>query len=147
MIANSIKKEQYVDERYKTIQFLTELNFPALPVAPKQDPYKYPKRDQNGKFEYEADGKTPKPLYTGKNPSYLDKHGIPHLIQHQKYQKTLPTQQEIYIWFAHPDNGVGTLGGWNKTVWLDFDVKHFKSPQDCKDTVLKWLEQNTLHIL
>ncbi|HIK04965.1 MAG TPA: AAA family ATPase [Trichormus sp. M33_DOE_039] len=129
-------------ERNKTIQWLNKNGFPSLPVAPQQDPYKYPRKDKNGKIECESDCKTPKPLYTGKNPSYLDKKGIPHLIQHRKYQDKLPTSQEIKTWFAHPDNGVGTLGGWNKTVWLDFDVKHFNSPQDCKHTILQWLEHN-----
>ncbi|MBD0363967.1 MAG: DUF3987 domain-containing protein, partial [Coleofasciculus sp. C3-bin4] len=77
----------------------------------------------------------PAPLFTGKNPSYLDKNGIPHLVNHRQYQHRLPSQKELEVWFAHPSNGIGTLGGWNDTVWLDFDVKKFSSQTECDTAV------------
>jgi hypothetical protein len=43
----------------------------------------------------------------------------------------LPTDQELKTWFVHPNTGVGTLGGWNDTIWLDLDVKQFASKEEC----------------
>ncbi|BAY34401.1 hypothetical protein NIES2107_63060 [Nostoc carneum NIES-2107] len=140
MIANTVGENQYLHLRNATIQWLTENEYPALPVAPLQDPFKYPKKDKKGNIEYEEDGKTPKPKFTGKNPSYLDKNNKPHLILHTQYQKRLPTRSELDTWFANPLNGVGTLGGWNNTVWIDFDVKNFDSPQQCDRLVSEWLD-------
>ncbi|MDZ8055201.1 MAG: DUF3987 domain-containing protein [Aulosira sp. ZfuVER01] len=141
MIANAIGENQALYLRNMTIKWLTQNGYPALPVAPKQDSFKYPKRDKNGNIEYEEDGKTPKPKFTGKNPSYLDENNEPHLVFHSKYQNILPTQNELDRWFANPLNGVGTLGGWNETIWIDFDVKNFDSPEECDRTVLEWLER------
>lgn len=120
-----------LQERSETINWLKTLGLPALPVAPAQDPHNYPKRNKKGEIEYEKDEVTPKPLFSGKNPSYLDANGTPHLVNHQKYQKRLPTDKELKLWFANPLNGVGTLGGWNDTIWIDFDVKQFASQQEC----------------
>ncbi len=111
----------------ETITWLQKSGYPVLPVAPKQDPSKHPKRDRLGNIEYENDGITPKALFTGKNPSYLDKSGTPRLIKHQEYHDKLPTNKELQEWFANPANGIGTLGGWRNTVWVDFDVKQFQS--------------------
>jgi hypothetical protein len=134
----------------EVINWLKTSNFPALPVAPAQDARKHPKIVQ-------ADGAKeiwkhcpltrelqPIPLYTGKNPSYLDQDGKPHLINHCQYQKRLPTPLEIETWFANPLNGIGTLGGWNNTIWLDFDVKQFSSQEECDAAVLKILEHPEL---
>lgn len=45
---------------------------------------------------------------------------------------------------ANPANGVRTLGGWNNTVWLDFDVKQFPTQEECDAAVLKILEHPEL---
>lgn len=130
-----------VTERNSTIQWLVDNGFPALPVAPKQDPFNYPKKDKKGNIEYEADGETPKPLFTGKNPSYLDANNTPHLLHHSKYQKRLPTPDELNTWFTNEKNGVGTLGSWNNIIWVDFDVKNFDSQQECDHVVSEWLQE------
>lgn len=130
----------FVELRQEVINWLIENNFPVLPAAPKQDSVKYPKKNSKHEIEYEGDGVTPKSLFTGKNPSYLDESGIPHLVFHTKYQNTLPTESEIKKWFANPLNGIGTLGGWNNAVWIDFDVKHFDSTSECEDAALDCAE-------
>jgi hypothetical protein len=130
-----------LQERSETINWLSTLGLPALPVAPAQDPHKYPKRNKKGEIEYEKDEVTPKPLFTGKNPSYLDEYGTPHLINHKAFQKRLPADKELELWFANPLNGVGTLGGWNDTIWLDFDVKQFDSPEECESAALELASQ------
>jgi hypothetical protein len=117
----------FVEKRQEVINWLIKNGFPVLPVAPKQDSVKYPKKNSKHEIEYEKDGVTPKPLFTGKNPSYLDERGVPHLVSHTKYQSKLPSKAELKIWFANPLNGIGTLGGWNDAVWIDFDEKHFDS--------------------
>ena len=120
-------------DRQQVIDWLSEHNFPALPVAPRQDAYKYHKvvKAQVLREVWShcplTDNHKPIPVYTGKNPSYLDSNGQPHLLNHRRYQKQLPSQTELKHWFANPANGVGTLGGWNDAVWLDFDVKNFAS--------------------
>ena len=134
----------FVEARQETIDWLVANNFPALPVAPQQEPHKYPKRNKNGEIEYEGDG-TPKPLFTGKNPSYLDKGGIPHLINHHKYRERLPTKEEYDKWFGNPQNGVGTLGGWNDATWIDLDVKNFESASDCEAAALEIIEKLAAH--
>ncbi|MCA1992873.1 MAG: DUF3987 domain-containing protein, partial [Coleofasciculus sp. S288] len=128
-------------ERQIVIDWLTSHNYPALPVAPVQDARQYPKVvtacAKLGRWDHcplSADLK-PIPLFTGKNPSYLDKNGIPHLVNHRQYQHRLPSKKELDLWFAHPSNGIGTLGGWNDTVWLDFDVKKFSSQSECDTAV------------
>jgi len=118
--------------RTEVIDWLISKGLPPLPVAPPQDPYKYPKTNKKGEIEYSKEKGVPKSLYTGKNPSYLDEKGIPHLINHRQYQKRLPTQAELDVWFANPLNGIGTLGGWLDINWLDLDVKQFESKEKCE---------------
>ncbi len=125
----------YLTERQKTIDWLLENKYPPIPVAPAQDPYKHHKvsTDKKTGVKYcplTSDLK-PVPLYTGKNPSYLDRGGKPHLLNHRKYQNQLPTKQERKDWFANPLNGIGTLGGWNDTYWSDLDNKQFESQSEC----------------
>ncbi|MFM6005927.1 MAG: hypothetical protein ACKPA7_19835, partial [Sphaerospermopsis kisseleviana] len=79
----------YTEERSQVIQLLLSLGLPPLPVAPRQ-----------------GDGA----IFTGKNPSYLDANGSPHILAHTKYQKILPSQSELDLWFSHPLTGIGTLG-------------------------------------
>ncbi|HEY9830728.1 MAG TPA: DUF5906 domain-containing protein [Stenomitos sp.] len=129
-------KGAFVEQRQKTIDWLTENGYPALPVAPIQPADKYPLiNKKTGAVELDKDG-NPKPRFTGKNPSYLDKAGIPHLVTHSKYHDKLPTQEDLSKWFANPLNGVGTLGGWNNAIWIDFDVKNFDSDKECEDAAL-----------
>jgi hypothetical protein len=135
----------YLQERQETINWLRRHNYPVLPVAPLQEPYS----SGNHKIISENLSKgiwshcpltaslQPIPLYTGKNPSYLDSYGKPHLVNHRQYQNKLPSAQDLKKWFANPLNGVGTLGGWNNTVWLDFDVKQFPSQEECNKAALQ----------
>lgn len=121
---------QYTEERQITYDRLVTHGYPVLPVAPAQDASKYPKVNRgNGLKEWEHCPLTPQlaplPAFTGKNPSYLDRNGNPYLINHRQYQSRLPNAAERTRWFANPANGIGTLGGWNNTVWLDFDLKQF----------------------
>ena len=137
-------------ERQEVIDWLLAHNYPVLPVAPAQSPWKYhkvsPGQPEQGVWTncpLTADLQ-PIPLYTGKNPSYLDNTGLPHLLNHRQYQKRLPNKHELVAWFANPSNGVGTLGGWNSCIWLDFDVKQFPSQDECDAAVLKILEHPKL---
>jgi hypothetical protein len=126
-----------LQERAETINWLKTLGLPPLPVAPAQDSHKYPKRNKKGEIEYEKDGVTPKSLFSGKNPSYLNECGTPRLVNHKDFQKRLPTDKQLELWFANPLNGIGTLGGWHDTIWLDFDVKQFAISQECESVALE----------
>ena len=136
--------------RQQVIDWLGDNNFPALPVAPQQDAYKYHKvvKAQVLREVWShcplTDNHKPIPVYTGKNPSYLDSNEQPHLVNHRRYQKQLPSQTELKQWFANQANGVGTLGGWNDAVWLDFDVKNFASQRECDRRVDSILAQPEL---
>jgi hypothetical protein len=128
MVQTPIKPK--TSERQEVVNWLIANNYPALPVAPVQPAEQYPARDKNGETKRDKQG-NPIPAFTGKNPSYLDQNGIPHLLNHRRYQSQLPSDRELREWFANPDNGVGTLGSWNNTIWLDFDVKQFGSKEEC----------------
>lgn len=118
-------------ERQEVIDWLKAHGYPALPVAPAQPAEKYFKSDKKTREpERDKEGNLI-PLFTGKNPSYLDGNGVPHLVFHGDYQHRLPTDQELKTWFVNPNTGVGTLGGWNNTIWLDLDVKQFGSKEEC----------------
>ncbi|WP_225887054.1 bifunctional DNA primase/polymerase [Nodosilinea nodulosa] len=136
---------------WATVQWLAARHLPALPVAPAQDPYRYPRivaaKPQRGIYDHVEchwqDGQLrPNPLFTGKNPSYLDGHGIPHLVFHHHFQNRLPTQQELRQWFVHPQTGVGSLGGHQGLAWIDFDTKGFESPDACDQAIVQWLDQH-----
>jgi hypothetical protein len=138
-IAKFEDPKEILQERQQTIRWLQVHNYPVLPVAPVQDAIKHHKEVQanteKGVWQHcplTADLR-PIPLYTGKNPSYLDKDGVPHLVNHRQYQNRLPRKKELKTWFANPLNGIGTLGGWHGTVWLDFDVKKFASQIECDE--------------
>lgn len=115
-------------QRQNTIDWLLELGLPPLPVAPAQDPHTYPLLNKKGEVVYEKDGVTPKPKFTGKNPSYLDENDIPHTVSHGKYQKRQPTKEELDTWFANPLNGVGSLGS-DKWAFVDLDRHKFDAPE------------------
>ena len=120
------------------IAWLKLHGLPILPVAPIQDASKFP-LIQHGKIVY--NGGRPKPAFTGKNPSYLDLHGFPHLLPHRKYQCQLPEQREIDRWFSNPNNGIMTMGGWGNIYWIDIDVKRYSSQQSCDRSVQSWLRR------
>ena len=150
-MVNTPIKPSASSERQEVIDWLIAHNYPALPVAPTQDGRKYHKvvqaKLEQGVWTHcplEPGTLSPVPLYTGKNPSYLDRRGIPHLVNHRQYQKRLPKALELEAWFAHQSNGVGTLGGWNNTTWLDFDVKQFPSQAECDAAVSALLERPEL---
>jgi hypothetical protein len=144
-MVNTPIKPSASSERQEVIDWLIAHNYPALPVAPAQSAWKHPKtikaHPEQGVWSHcpLTTDRQPIPLYTGKNPSYLDSTGVPHLINHREYQNRLPHSSELEVWFKHPSNGVGTLGGWNNTTWLDFDVKQFPSQHECDAAVLKIL--------
>lgn len=75
--------------------------------------------------------------FTGKNPSFIDETGKPHILRHQRYQNQLPTEYELRKWFANPANGIGTLGGHNGYDWLDFDAKNYTSQEECDRDVAR----------
>lgn len=146
----------YREQRRETILWLRENGYPPLPVAPAQNPKLYHRVEKaegnRGDRCPLTENFEPIPIYTGKNPSYLDKEGKPHLINHREFQKRLPTQGELKQWFSDPRNGVGTLGGWNNTAWIDFDIKQFDydeefglSPKEvCNAVVEQWIEDKDL---
>src|SRR4028119_41777 len=128
MVQTPIKPQ--TSERQEVINWLVANNYPALPVAPAVAAEQYPAREKNGEIKRDKQG-NPIPAFTGKNPSYLDRSGKPHLVNHRQYQSQLPSDRELKNWFANPLNGVGTLGGWNNTIWLDLDLKQFASKEEC----------------
>jgi len=101
-------------------EFLSELGLPILPVAPAQGVERYHKLVKGQKVA----------LFTGKNPSFVDRNGKLHLLPHTPYQKRLPSAKEIKRWFENPANGIGTLGG-RGYEWIDLDVKQFESQEEC----------------
>jgi hypothetical protein len=128
--------------RAGTIARLKSLGLPALPVAPIQDAHAYPARNRQGEILREANGDI-KPMFTGKNPSYLDGN-TPRLLRHKVFQDRLPTQWEMQQWFAHPSNGVMTMGGWGQILWIDIDVQHYASQGRCDRSVQAWMERYPL---
>lgn len=130
----------YFGDRYSpnpgindTIIWLLDHGYPPLPIAPYHDPHQYPKLPIIPNTE-------PLPRFTGKNPSYLNFNGYPSLIKHQDFQHRLPSSSEIKCWFCDPRTGIATMGGWNNTVWLDFDVHRFQSIEDCRTILEAYLE-------
>lgn len=119
---------------------LLRLQLPPLPVAPMQDSRSYPLRDSQGRIVLDEQG-NPKPMFTGKNPSYLDRSGKPHLVKHSDFAKRAPTKNELRQWFANPLNGIGSLGGINQLYWLDLDSKHFDTSEALRSWVNSWIEQ------
>ncbi len=139
-------------EIQETINWLCAQGLPPLPIAPAQDPYVYPRviaaKTNRGYWSHcpcrcdPPDRRLlPQACFTGKNPSYLDAKGQPHLVWHTRYQTRFPTPDEIRQWFVHPKTGIGTLGGWQDLVWIDIDRKQFKSQSACDRRVEQWLDQ------
>lgn len=109
----------------QAIHDLLNLGFAPLPVAPAFPASEYPDaRDPN------------RPMFNGKNPSYIDENGRPKTVPHSKYRAQLPSESELKKWFADPSVGIGTNGG----AWLDFDLKQFKSIEQMDSTVQPIIE-------
>lgn len=122
------------------VEWLKALGLPAIPVAPAQDPHEYPLKNGKGEIVYEADGKTPKPKFNGKNPSFLGTNGKPYPVAFKKYQKSPPTVDDYQKWFANPANGIGTIPGKDNLFFIDLDAKTFKSQADCDNALSQILE-------
>lgn len=130
----------YSSERKSVALFLlNEIGAPPLPVSPAFSAEDYPARNRDGSVKVGKDGK-PLPAFTGKNPSYLDAQGIPHLVNHRDYQERMPTKEEMTAWFSNPANGIGTLGGWSNIIWLDWDAKQFDDAEQCAQVFFGWLD-------
>lgn len=138
------------NEIQQTIELLLEQKLSPLPVAPAQDSQRYPAYDKTSRIKTDRQG-NPVPAFDGKNPSYLDVKGIPHLIKHQKYHDRLPTPEELKLWFQNPNTGVGALGN-HEIRWLDLDRHKFSSQEECDrafygllekypDLAQSWIEQ------
>jgi hypothetical protein len=148
MFANFNRNQSFTStpEIQAVIDWLLLNHLPPLPVAPRQNSREYPKliKADLAKQIWEHcpfdDDLQPIPLFTGKNPSFLDRHGVPHLINHRQYQSKLPSGSDLRKWFANPDNGIGTLGGHSGVIWLDFDIKQFESELECSKAVKTWGE-------
>jgi hypothetical protein len=149
------KKNERLSLRAQKISWLLANSLPPLPVAPAQDPYRYHKviKASRSRGEYcplNSD-RHPISIFTGKNPSYLDESGKPHLVNHQAYQTRLPSNKEIKRWFANSDNGIGTLGceiasgtKSERIYWIDLDVKQFKSQEECAIAFKELLDRQPL---
>ncbi len=109
----------------KIVDVLLSLGLSPLPVAPCHKTIK------------KKDGTL---LFTGKNPSYLDRTGRHQILNHRQYQTKQPTQVDIDLWWSNPDNGVGSLGS-ETLIWVDVDRKDFDSKESCDRAYLEWLEK------
>lgn len=77
-------------------------------------------------------GYSPLPVAPGhKNPSFVNEAGEIENVKHSRYRNRRPSKLELKKWFSNPDTGVGTNGG----AWLDFDLKHFDSPEHLEATI------------
>ncbi|MDJ0731113.1 MAG: hypothetical protein QNJ33_14090 [Crocosphaera sp.] len=136
--------ETYSEQRRQRLDWLLSNGLPPLPVAPFQDPHRYHKvvkaSNTRGAHCPLTQDLQPIPLFTGKNPSFLDADGIPHLINHHIYQSRLPSKKELKRWFKHPDNGIGTLGS-DRVKWIDIDSKQFRDQAACDKAFKTLLEQ------
>ena len=134
----------YTERRQQRIDWLLSNGLPPLPVAPYQDPHRYHKvvkaSNTRGAHCPLTKDLQPIPLFSGKNPSFKDADGTPHLINHHVYQSRLPTNNELKQWFKHPSNGIGTLGS-DRIKWIDLDSKQFASPDECDRSFQMLLEQ------
>lgn len=132
--------------RQEKLNWLLTQGLTILPVAPAQCPYQYPvtgKTKEGHSYcivEMVEKKLTPKPLFTGKNPSYLNRDGKPKIISHGKYQKTNPTPDELKNWFASPLNGIGILHQQGEFS-LDLDRKHFPTDAECENALETILEK------
>lgn len=112
----------------QAIQWLLDSGYPVLPIAPSNE-------------QAVVKGKR---LYSGKNPSYLDRYARATLVNHRQFQYRLPRRDEIKRWFQHEATGVATMGGWQQTIWIDIDRKHFPTTEVCYAVVRRLLQHGSL---
>jgi hypothetical protein len=134
-----------INERQVTINWLTSLNLPVLPIAPAQSAEPHPALNKDGSVKNDKQG-NPQPTFTGKNPSFISASGKLQLVNHRKYQNQLPSASEQEQWFANPVNGIGTLGGWNNYIYLDFDVKNFGGDKEACQSAAFRIAANYLQV-
>lgn len=147
MVTNNFLREEpncslglgYVEERQLAIERLHSLGLTALSVATAQDPERYPARKRNGEIKRDRNGKI-QPAFNGKNPSYIDECGKPHQIYHKHYQNRQPSEQEIKVWFANSQNGIGVLGK-SEFVLVDWDAKRFSSIEESDLAFDSWISR------
>lgn len=130
---------EFLQERKNTIDFLLSLGVPVIPVAPAFSAEQYSQKGRDGTIRTK-DGQ-PIPAFCGKNPSWVDHNGIPHLLAHTPYQTQLPQEEEVRKWFYSPLTGVGTMTGWCNYYPIDLDLKHFPSQEDCDKAAFDILEK------
>lgn len=114
--------KQHPSSVRETIAWLQRIRRPPLPECP---------------IEAAKQGKEPK------QPCFLEGKYL-ETVNWKHWQDNQPIQEIIDAWFSNPKIGIGILGGWNGKHWLgwiDFDQKDFASPQECDDTINKWVEQ------
>lgn len=128
----------------QVIEWLLAQGLSPLPVAPQQDSREYPKVNYAKGKNYDHcpldENLNPIPLYTGKNPSYLNKSGEPNLVNHSNYQNKQPSESILKRWFQNPNNGIGALGK-DDFCWLDLDSKCFESQTKCEAALNKIFER------
>jgi phage/plasmid-associated DNA primase len=128
----------------QVIDWLLSQGLSPLPVAPKQDARKYPRVTLAKEDVYTHckldESLNPYPLYTGKNPSYLNRLGEPNTVDHSTYQKKQPSEAILKRWFQNPNNGIGALGKID-FCWLDLDSKCFDSQLECEGALNKLFEK------
>jgi len=128
------------DSTLTTAKSLLEIGLHPLPVSPEFPADLYPAKNKDGSIPVN-DGE-PKPAFTGKNPSFIGDRSIPHLISHNQFQENPPTESELKRWFVDPQNGLGYLAPTgSKYRTIDFDAKHFESPEVCQEAVFEWIGQ------
>ena len=109
----------------QTIEWLQGLGRPPLPECP---------------IEAAKQGKEPKA------PCYFDGEKVIS-VNWSFFQNVQPSEEILKTWFAQPQTGIGTLGGWNGQHWIgwiDFDQKNFASGEQCKHAIGAWLETYSL---
>ncbi|NET77580.1 bifunctional DNA primase/polymerase [Okeania sp. SIO1F9] len=153
---NMTLKETYSTnpEINEAILWLLMYGYSPLPVAPAQNPYRYPgisfkiNDEKEAVIQWTNSPLTteikPRRRFNGKNPSYLDRDGKPYLVLYKRYLNRLPSESQLKTWFANPMNGIGTMGGQNNTVWLDIDSYHFISKDDCQSLVQDFLNKSSV---
>ena len=119
---------------------LRDMKLSPLPISPSFPASQYPQMDGNGSIKRDRLG-DPLPKFSGKNPSYLSPSGVPVAIRHKDYQDRLPTDQEIALWWANPETGIGYLHTSFSPLLrtLDLDQKHFADQRACDDALAEIL--------
>lgn len=132
-----------------TRQALAAIRSPSIPVAPKQNSRQEwcqrIKREDGIESCPLDENLNPIPRFTGKNPSYLGKNGNAYICKHGEFQDRLPTEKESQKHFTNHQTGIGTLGGHNDIIAVDFDSKNYESQKACDIEVERIIELHGLN--